>query len=243
MKIGLFVPCYIDQFYPQVGIATYELLTKLGYDVVAPMSATCCGQPMANSGFEQEAKEVYHHFVDDFSDFETIVMPSGSCTMHVKEHYDIIDQTKEVQHVRKNTFDLVEFLIMHGIEKLPAVHFPHVISLHTGCHSLRGLRIGKASELWGPPESALEKILGHVTGITFKPLSRADECCGFGGTFSVTEDALSVKMGQDKIADVKQAGAEILVSNDMSCLMHLEGILRKQNSPIKVMHIAEILNQ
>ncbi len=241
MKISLFIPCYIDQFYPQVGIATYQLLEKLGYEVEAPMSATCCGQPMANSGFEQEAKKVYHHFVDDFGKADVVVMPSGSCTMHVREHYDIIEQTKEVKNVRKNTFDLVEFLFQHGLKKLPKVRFEAKVALHTGCHSLRGLRIGKSSELYGPPESALKKILAHVKGLEIVDLARPDECCGFGGTFSVTEEAVSVKMGQDKIADVEQTGADILVSNDMSCLMHLEGILKKQNKKLKVMHIAEIL--
>ncbi|HHB77849.1 MAG TPA: (Fe-S)-binding protein [Saprospiraceae bacterium] len=242
MKISLFIPCYIDQFYPQVGIATYELLTKLGYEVIAPLSATCCGQPMANSGFEQEAKKVYHHFVDDFGQADVVVMPSGSCTMHVREHYDVIEQTKAVKNVRKNTFDLVEFLFQHGLKKLPKVRFNAKVALHTGCHSLRGLGEGKASELYGPPESALRKILQGVKGLEFVELDRPDECCGFGGTFSVTEEAVSVKMGQDKLADVQRAGADILVSNDMSCLMHLEGILRKQGDKMKVMHIAEILN-
>lgn len=242
MKVGLFIPCYIDQFYPEVGIATFELLKKLGYDVVPPMGATCCGQPMANSGFEQEAKEVYRHFVNDFSEFDVVVMPSGSCTMHVRKHYDVIPQTDQVVHIRTKTYDLVEFLIDQGLEQLPKVHFPKKVALHTGCHSLRGLKIGKASELNGPPESALEKVLNHVTGIEFVPLSRTDECCGFGGTFAIAEESVSVKMGQDKMKDVVGSGAEILVSNDMSCLMHLEGIVRRNNQEVKLMHIAEILN-
>ncbi len=242
MRVGLFIPCYIDQFYPEVGIATYELLIKLGYDVTAPMSATCCGQPMANSGFEGEAKKVYHHFVDDFAEFDAIVMPSGSCTMHVKEHYTNINQTKGVRHVRKNTYDLVEFLIKHGVKKLPKVTFKAKVALHTGCHSLRGLGIGKPSELFGQPTSALRQILNHVKGLEFVDLDRPDECCGFGGTFAVTQEAISVKMGQDKVEDVKRTGADILVSNDMSCLMHIEGILRKQGEKIKIMHIAQILS-
>lgn len=242
MKVALFIPCYIDQFYPQVGIDTLLLLEKLGVEVAIPTGVQCCGQPMANAGFEAEVKGLYRQFVDTYAQYDYIVMPSGSCTLHVREHYNIIDQTPDVNHVRNKTFDLVDFLLEHFHDQLPTVSFPYKIALHTGCHSLRGLRFGHSSELYGNPKSNLESLLHHVTDYQITPINRPDECCGFGGTFAVTEEAVSVKMGRDKIRDISRGEPDFLVSNDMSCLMHLDGILRKEKSPIKVKHIVEILN-
>lgn len=242
MHIGLFIPCYIDQFYPQVGIATLELLEKLGCTVDYPLGQTCCGQPMANSGCEQDAQGAYQHFIHTFASYDYIVTPSGSCAYHVRHHYDTLEQSAAVQHVGKHTLDLSEFLldVLH-IEALDA-HFPHTVGLHQSCHGLRGLRLGKSSEQVTSPFSKQHSLLQMVKGLRLVELSRPDECCGFGGTFAVNEPAISAKMGKDRIADHLRHGAEVITAGDMSCLMHLEGLIRRQQYPLKVMHLAEILN-
>jgi len=241
-EIALFIPCYIDQFYPQVGIATLKLLKKLGCKVHYPMDQTCCGQPMANAGRETKAVASYHHFIDTFKDYNYVVAPSGSCVYHVRKHYDIIRQTKEVTHLRKNTLDLSEFLIdVLKIQELKA-RFPFKVGLHNSCHGLRGLRIGQSSERVGNDFSKLSQLLGLVKDLQLVPLERYDECCGFGGTFAVTEEAISVQMGQDRLLDHQRNGVEVITAGDMSCLMHLEGIAKRQKNPVRVMHLAEILN-
>jgi L-lactate dehydrogenase complex protein LldE len=242
VKVGLFIPCYIDQFYPQVGMATLELLEKLGCQVEYPSRQTCCGQPMANRGCEQDAIPVYQHFTSLFSTFDYIVAPSGSCTYHIRKHYDIIEQTAEVKRVRANTFDLSEFLldVLH-IEALDS-QFPHRVGLHQSCHGLRGLRLGSGSERAVADSAKLRQLLEMVDGIELVDLSRPDECCGFGGTFAVNEPAISVKMGKDRIADHEAHGVEVISAGDTSCLMHMEGILRRRKKKIQVRHIAEILN-
>ena len=242
MKVGLFIPCYIDQFYPQVAIASLELLEKLGCQVAYPFRQTCCGQPMANTGCEQDAVAAYHHFVELFQAFDYIVAPSGSCVYHVRKHYDIIEQTEAVKSVRKSTLDLSEFLLdVLKIETLDS-SFPYKVGLHQSCHGLRGLRLGTGSERVLEKDSKLQTLLRLVKGIELVELSRADECCGFGGTFAVNEPAISVKMGKDRIADHESKGVEVLTAGDMSCLMHLESIIRRKQKNIKVKHIAEILN-
>ena len=241
-KVFLFIPCYVDQFYPQVGVATLELLEKLGCTVDYPLAQTCCGQPMANAGFEWKAKDAYAHFVDTFAGSDYIVAPSGSCTYHVNKHYNIIPQTHEVKQVRANTYDLVAFLTdILGIQKLEA-HFPHRVGVHQSCHGQRGLHLGQPSEIVGPSYSKIHDLLSMVKGIELVPLNRADECCGFGGTFAINEVAISVKMGKDRIHDHLSNQAEYITAGDMSCLMHLEGIIRRKKLPIQVKHIAEILN-
>ena len=242
MKVGLFIPCYIDQFYPQVAIASLELLEKLGCQVAYPFRQTCCGQPMANTGCEQDAVATYHHFVELFHAFDYIVAPSGSCVYHVRKHYDIIEQTEAVKRVRENTLDLSEFLLdVLKVESLDS-SFPYKVGLHQSCHGLRGLRLGTGSERVIKKDSKLQALLRLVKGIELVELNRADECCGFGGTFAVNEPAISVKMGKDRIADHESKGVEVLTAGDMSCLMHLESIIRRQQKNIKVKHIAEILN-
>lgn len=242
MKIGLFIPCYIDQFYPQVGIATLTLLEKLGCRVEYPTGQTCCGQPMANTGCEEEAIPTYHHYVKNFEPYDYIVSPSGSCVYHVRKHYDIIEQTEAVKHVRERTLDLSEFLLdVLKIEDLDS-RFPHKVGLHQSCHGLRGLRLGPDTERVETFPSKIHRLLGMVDGIQLMPLDRPDECCGFGGTFAINEPAISVKMGKDRIADHERNGVEVITASDMSCLMHLEGLIRRQQKKIRVMHIAEILN-
>lgn len=242
MKIALFIPCYVDQFYPQTGIATLELLEKLGCRIEYPMAQTCCGQPMANSGCEQDAIPAYQHFVQVFENYDYIVAPSGSCTYHVRHHYDIIEQTEAVRQVRERTLDLPEFLLdVLKINRLEA-SFPHRVGLHQSCHGLRGLRLGHGSERMGEDFSKIKTLLRMVNGLELIDLDRPDECCGFGGTFAINEAAVSVKMGKDRIGDHLRHGAEVITAGDMSCLMHLEGIIRREKHPVRVMHLAEILN-
>lgn len=151
MKIGLFIPCYIDAFYPNAGIATLELLEKLGQDVEYPMNQTCCGQPMANSGCNKDAAPAEALFVKNFAKYDVIVMPSGSCTHHVRDNFDAIEQTDEVRHVRENTFELVEFLHdVLKVEDFPWAEFPHKVGLHNSCGTLRALRTASMSELGEP---------------------------------------------------------------------------------------------
>lgn len=241
-QIGLFIPCYIDQFYPQVGIATLELLQKLELNVHYPLEQTCCGQPMANSGAEQKAKKIYLNFVRNFHSFDYVVSPSGSCVYHIRRHYDMLEQTDKVKKVRRSTFELCEFLTdILKVENLGAT-FPKKVGLHQSCHGLRGLKLGTSSELIAERNSKVLQLLRNVKGIDLVDLVREDECCGFGGTFSVFEPDVSVKMGKERIADHEMRGAEIITATDMSCLMHLEGIIRRQKKNIRVMHLAEILN-
>lgn len=241
-KVGLFIPCYIDQFYPQVGVATLELLQKLGLDVRYPIKQTCCGQPLANSGAEKKAIKTYQNFIRNFSEFDYVVSPSGSCVYHVREHFDILEQTEDVKKVRQNTYELCEFLVdILGIDDLK-IRFPHKVGIHQSCHGLRGLKLGKSSELIAERYSKVHRLLEKAEGIEIIRLDREDECCGFGGTFSIFEPDVSVKMGKMRVHDHETNGAEIITATDMSCLMHLEGIIRREKKAVKVMHIAEILN-
>ena len=242
MKIGLFIPCYVDQFYPKVGIATYELLQKLGCEVHFPSGQTCCGQPMANSGYEHLTKGCDVNFIANFAEFDYIVCPSGSCVLHVKEHlHDDKNPTLATQ-IRNRVFELTEFLT--DVLKIESIegNFPHRVGMHISCHGQRGLKLSQMSELNAPYFSKPEQLLKGIKGLELVSLSRKDECCGFGGTFCVTEEAISVKMGQDRIKDHEDHNVDYITGFDMSCLMHLEGILRRQRSPIKTIHIAEILN-
>ena len=242
MTVGLFIPCYINQLYPQVGKATLEILEKLNVEVVYPSGQTCCGQPMANSGFEYESHGACNNFVDNFKEFDYIVTPSGSCAYHVKKHYDIIPQTEEVVQVRNNVYELCDFLVNVLKVKNLGAKFQHKVGVHKSCHGLRGLRLGSCSELVGDHYSSIEDLLKEVDGVELMKLTRTDECCGFGGTFAVTEEAISVKMGKDRIQDHLQNGVEVITATDTSCLMHLEGLVTRNQQPLKIMHIAEILN-
>ncbi|RYE19475.1 MAG: (Fe-S)-binding protein [Sphingobacteriales bacterium] len=242
MKVGLFVPCYVDQFYPGAAIATLELLEKLGVEVSFPLNQTCCGQPMANSGFEHLTGGCNNLFIDNFTGFDYIVCPSGSCTLHIKHHLHSEKDEAQAATVRSRVYELVEFITdVLKIEKLDA-HFPHKVGLHQSCHGQRGLHNSQMSELVAPPFSKPMELLNMVSGIEMMPLSRVDECCGFGGTFCVAEEAVSVKMGKDRVADHVKHGVEYITAGDLSCLMHMEGILNRQGSNVKIIHIAEILN-
>jgi L-lactate dehydrogenase complex protein LldE len=243
LKVGLFVPCYVDAFFPEVAIATLELLERCGCEVHYPLEQTCCGQPMANSGCEADAAGAEALFVRNFAGFEHIVGPTGSCVHHVREHFTAIEQTPVVTEVRARTFELVEFLHdVLGVREFPWAEFPHTAGLHNGCSTLRKLGTASFSEIVMPAFSKPLALLSAVKGIRFATPERPDECCGFGGTFSVYEEPVSARMGQDKVRDHHRAGAEYIVSADMSCLMHQKGCAERLELPVKFIHIAQILN-
>ena len=242
MKVGLFIPCYVNQLYPKVGIATLELLEKLGVEVIYPTGQTCCGQPLGNSGYEQDSKGACQLFVENFKEYDYIVGPSGSCIYHIKEHFDILVQTDDVIKVRNNAYELCEFIVKILGRTDIGASFPYKVGLHKSCHGLRGLKLGSCSERMDDYYSTEEELLKKVKGLELMSLTRKDECCGFGGTFSIFEEALSVKMGKDRIQDHLDNGVEVITGADHSCLMHLEGLLNRNEQPLRVMHIAEILN-
>lgn len=242
MKVGLFIPCYIDQFYPQVGIATLQLLEKLGCNVSFPLNQTCCGQPMANSGFTALSKNCDKNFVANFRGFNYIVGPSGSCVLHLKEHLHDEQHPGEAEHIRNHVFELTEFLVdVLKIENIDA-SFPYKVGLHNSCHGQRGLHLSSMTERMLPSFSKPEQLLSKVKGLQLSKPIRSDECCGFGGTFCVFEEAVSVKMGKDRITEHSANDVEYITGGDVSCLMHLEGILKRNRSKVKTIHIAEILN-
>ena len=243
-QVGLFIPCYVDQLYPQVGIATLNVLERFGCDVVFPAAQTCCGQPMANTGCVTDAVPLAKKFVSIFQDFEYVVCPSGSCTAMIRRHYEeLLHDDPGYAKVRNKTFELCEFLT--DVLKIKSIEgrFPYRVGLHNSCHGLRELRLGSCSELMGEKFNKAGQLLAGLAGIELVDLKRPDECCGFGGTFAIAEEAVSCMMGQDRIHDHEQAGAQVMTAGDMSCLMHMYGLIKRQNSPLRVMHIAEILDE
>ncbi|MGZ3838591.1 MAG: (Fe-S)-binding protein [Flavisolibacter sp.] len=242
MKVGLFIPCYVNQFYPHVGISTLELLEKLGCKVDFPLKQTCCGQPMANSGYESLTGGCNDLFVENFADYDYIVCPSGSCTLHLKDHLHSEKNETAATSIRNHIYELTEFLTnVVKVEKLTA-KFPHKVGIHQSCHGQRGLHLSQMTELVAAPYSKPEYLLKMVEGIELINLDSKDECCGFGGTFCVFEETISAKMGKDRVHDHEKNGAEFITGVDMSCLMHLDGILKRKKSNVQVKHIAEILN-
>jgi L-lactate dehydrogenase complex protein LldE len=242
MNVGLFIPCYVDQFYPGAAIATLQLLEKLGVNVTYPKNQTCCGQPMANSGFEHLTGGCNDLFIKNFAEFDYIVAPSGSCVLHIKEHLHSQERETDAKGISNKIYELSSFLTdVLKVESLPS-KFPFKVGVHQSCHGQRGLHLSQMSELVAPPFSKPDSLLRMVKGIEIVPLNRIDECCGFGGTFCVAEEAVSAKMGKDRVEDHLAHGAEFITGVDMSCLMHMEGILNRRGSKVKVLHLAEILN-
>ena len=242
MNVALFIPCYIDQFYPQVAIATLQLLEKFGCKVSYPLKQTCCGQPMANSGFEHLSASCNELFVENFSGYDYVVSPSGSCTLHIKEHLHTPKHSEAETQIRTHVYELTEFLVDVLKVKNIKARFPYKVGMHQSCHGQRGLHLSQMTELNAAPFSKPGSLLNMVEGLELVTLDRPDECCGFGGTFCVTEEAVSAKMGKDRVADHVKHHADYITAADMSCLMHLEGILKRQKSATKIIHIAEILN-
>lgn len=233
MKVGLFIPCYVNAIYPEVGVATYKLLCALGIYSDYPVNQTCCGQPMANAGFEKNALSLATHFEDIFGQYDYVVAPSASCVAFVKGH--ICRMSGKIYDVCEFLHDIIE------VEKLPG-KFPHKVSVHNSCHGVRELHLSSPSELNIPRYSKLKNLLSLVEGVEVYEPQQVDECCGFGDMFSIEKPAVSVCMGRDKLRNHIATGAEYITGADSSCLMHLQGIVKREKLPIRFIHIVQILS-
>lgn len=231
--VALFVPCYIDQFYPEIGRATVQLLRALNLPVEFPEGQTCCGQPAFNSGYWEQAQCVARQLAGTFAPYRWVVCPSASCTAMCRVFFRHLEPEGPLADVGSRVFELTEFLVevLH-VTDLGAV-FPHKVTLHIGCHGRRELG------LVAPPI----ELLRHVRGLVYCELPNIEECCGFGGTFSVKMPGTSIAMGRTKAANIVKSGADVVTSCDVSCLMHIGGIMRRDPAMrhIRTMHIAEIL--
>lgn len=240
MRVALFVPCYVNAVYPEVGMASLKLLRQLGIEPDYPARQTCCGQPMGNAGFEHEARELAVHFDDLFAGYDYVVGPSASCVSFVRDHYDHIigHRCEAAGHV----MELCEFV--HDIIRPTHldVSFPHKVSIQNSCHGVRLLHLSSPSELNIPYYNKLRNLLSLVRDIEIVEPERPDECCGFGGMFAVEEHAVSGRMGRDKVARHIATGAEYIVGADSSCLMHQRGIIEREGYNIRTLHIAQILS-
>ena len=249
MTAALFVPCYVDQFYPHVAIAALTVLERLGVQVDVPEGAACCGQPSANAGFGREGHSTIERFVDVYAGYERIIVLSGSCAVHVRLHAGEVvahgGRTDEAgARVAERTTEFCSFLHDElGVDWLAGLGATYEgrVALHIGCHGLRGLGLARPSELQVKPFDKVRALLGTVRGLEIAELTRPDECCGFGGTFAVGEPAISVKMGRDRLRDFTSHGAQAVVSTDMSCLMHLDGLARRERVGLPMFHVAEVL--
>jgi L-lactate dehydrogenase complex protein LldE len=235
-RVSLFVTCIVDQLFPKVGMAMAGVLERLGYSVDFPEAQTCCGQPAFNSGYRAEARTVARHFLKTFESSECIVVPSGSCTAMVTHHFaDLFHKEPEtlarVHALEKRTWEFSSFLTeIAGVEDVGA-RFDDVVTFHDGCHALRELGI----------RSAPRRLLAHVRGLELREMQPAEECCGFGGTFSVKFAELSGAMVRTKIDAIAATGANTVVSLDPSCLMQIQGALSRAGSSVRTMHLAEVL--
>lgn len=240
MRVALFVPCYVNAVFPEVGMASLELLRQLGVEPDYPARQTCCGQPMGNAGFEHEARELAAHFEDLFAGYDYVVGPSASCVSFVRDHYDHLagHHCEAAGHV----MELCEFV--HDIIRPTRldVSFPHKVSIQNSCHGVRLLHLSSPSELNIPYYNKLRDLLSLVRGIEIAEPERPDECCGFGGMFAVEEHAVSGRMGRDKVARHIATGAEYIVGADCSCLMHQRGIIEREGYGIRTLHVAQILS-
>jgi L-lactate dehydrogenase complex protein LldE len=234
--VSLFVTCVVDQVFPQVGIAATEVLERLGYEVDFPAAQTCCGQPALNSGYPEEAARVARHFLDVFRDAEYVVVPSGSCVSMITHHYQELferepERLEQIRRLTPRVWEFSQFLLEVAHVENVGARFKGVVTYHDSCHALRELRL-KA----GP-----RRLLAHVEGLTLREMDAAEECCGFGGTFSVKFPEVSGGMARTKIDSIRKTEADTVVSVDSSCLMQLEGVMRRAGLAIRTMHLAEIL--
>ena len=237
MKVSLFIPCLTDQFFPRVGVNLVKILRKVGATVDYPMEQTCCGQPAFNSGYHEEAIELAQRFVQVFHTAEYIVSPSGSCTSMVKIFYPEILQDDVLQEVlsevTSKAYEFSDFLVnVLGVKNLGA-RFPHKVTYHDACHLLRELKVKEAPR----------ELLRHVADIEFVEMANSEDCCGFGGTFSVKFPEISTAMADDKANAIAQSGVEYVVANDSSCLMQIGGYLSRKGIPVKPLHLAELLGE
>lgn len=238
MRIALFITCYNDALFPETGKAVVRVLERLGHTVEFPQAQTCCGQMHYNTGYQAEALPLVRRFVSVFRESEIVCIPSSSCVAMIREHYekiaaasgDIVLQS-EVAALLPRVYEFTELLVHRlGVEDVGAV-YPHRVTYHASCHSLRSLHLGDLPQ----------RLLSHVRGIEMVPLERVDQCCGFGGTFAVKNADVSGAMLEEKLQCLEKTGAEICTACDNSCLMHLQGALHRQGTGMRTMHIAEIL--
>ena len=244
MRVGLFVPCYVDQLAPSVAEATVTVLERVGCVVEYDPDQTCCGQPFANLGMADEAKRLARAHLERFARFDAIVSPSASCVATVRRHYAALGAGNDPsgRRVRARTFELTEFLARElGVVELGA-RFPHRVALLASCHGLRELGLGTPSEAVGAARGLgpTERLLRAVDGLELVHPTR-DECCGFGGSFSVELPEVSGRMGRDRLADLAATGADYVTATDVSCLFHLDGIRRREGAGPQMIHVAEIL--
>ena len=249
MSAALFVPCYVDQFYPHVAIAALTVLERLGIRVDVPEGAACCGQPSANAGYAREGHSTLDRFVDTYARYDRVIVLSGSCAVHVKLHAgEVVAHGGSVDNagrqVAERTTEFCTFLHDEiGVKRVAelGISFEKRLAIHIGCHALRGMGLAKPSELQIRPFNKVRSLLAAVRGVEIADLTRPDECCGFGGTFAVGEPDVSAKMGRDRLRDYQAHRAEAVVSTDMSCLMHLDGLARRERVGIPMYHVAEVL--
>ncbi|MGD1088379.1 MAG: (Fe-S)-binding protein [Verrucomicrobiota bacterium] len=237
MKISLFIPCFVDQFYPQVGMSIAQVLERLGHTVDYPEAQTCCGQPPFNSGYWDEARVVAQRQMAVFRDAETVVIASGSCGAMVKIFYPELfhhhSHEAEAKALAAKTFEFSDFLVNQlGVLDVGA-RLAGRATFHDGCHGLRELGLKK------PPR----QLLRYVQGLELVEMKEAETCCGFGGAFAVQFPMISTAMGEVKCASIAESGAEYVISNDSSCLMQIRGVLERQGKSIKTLHLAEVLAQ
>ena len=240
MRIALFVTCLADSLFPAAARATVDLLERLGHQVVFPADQTCCGQMHVNTGYMPEALRLVRHHVETFeqAQWDVAVAPSGSCVGCVRHQHAMVasragdaDLAGRAQAVASRTYELSELLVdVLGVTDVGA-YFPHRVTYHPTCHSLRMLRVGDKPLL----------LLRQVRGIDLVELPAADQCCGFGGTFAVKNADTSTAMLADKMANVAATGAEVLTAGDSSCLMHIGGGMSRLRSGVRTVHLAEIL--
>src|SRR5882762_6543146 len=238
MRVAVFVTCLVDGLFPDVGKATVRLLQRLGHDVDVPLGQTCCGQMHVNTGYPREALPLVRNHVETFLDYDAIVVPSGSCTGSIRhQHADVARDfgdavlAEGAEIVARHTYELSEFLVdVLGVTDVGA-HYPHRVTYHPTCHSLRLLRVGDRPL----------RLLRNVTGIDLVELPDADTCCGFGGTFAVKNADTSTAMLADKMRSVLDTQAEVCTAGDSSCLMHIGGGLSRLRAGVRTVHLAEIL--
>jgi L-lactate dehydrogenase complex protein LldE len=235
MKVSLFIPCLNDQLFPQVGVATVKLLRKVGVEVDYPAEQTCCGQPAFNTGYRDNGRFLAERFIKVFSKSDYVVAPSGSCVSMVKVFYDELalpeNLKSELQGLKKRIFELSEFLVdvMHVTDV--GANFNGKVTYHESCHLLRELHVSEQPR----------RLIGNVKGLEFIEMNESKRCCGFGGTFSVKFPELSCVLTEDKVNNIESCGADFVVGCDSSCLMNIDGVLKKKSSNIRTMHLSELL--
>jgi len=236
-KVTLFIQCLVDTIYPEVGEAMVQIFRKLDVNPSCPTDQTCCGQPAFNSGYRKEARAAARHFIQVFENAEIIVCPSGSCVTMVRHHYPELFATEprwlqRAKSLAARTYEFTEYLVdILGVEDLGA-HFHGKLTYHDSCHLLRGIGVKEQPRT----------LLRHVEGIEFIEMNNSDQCCGFGGAFSVKYADISTAMVTDKVKNIIESGADTVVGCDMGCLMNIQGMLSRMGSKIKVKHIAQILS-